>query len=80
MFPDAEKVLRGIERCNKCTFPSVLGDQTPYLECEYTIGQYCGKDKLIFEAKELVKDWKKRGIPVCHQLERVIAEENKDAD
>ena len=74
MYPDLEKVLRGIERCNKCTFPSLFGDQTPYLECEYTIGQYCGKDKLIWEAKEIVKEWAAKGIPISEKLKLFLKE------
>ena len=53
---DLEKILKGWERCDKCNFPALLGDQTPYMECEYTIGLYCGQDKLIRQTRELIRE------------------------
>jgi len=52
---DKERILNAWDRCNKCTFPSVFGDQKPYLDCEYTIGLYCGQDRLVRETVELLR-------------------------
>lgn len=59
---DIEKVLRGIERCKKCTFPNTLDPEgtKAYLECEYTIGLYCGRDRLEMQTEELLKEQNQR--------------------
>ena len=51
---DIEKVIRGWKRCSKGTCPSYLSKE--YAECEYTIGPYCGQDRLIADTLELLKD------------------------
>ena len=54
---DVEKVLRGWERCKACDMRPIAPEegQKAYLDCEYTIGMYCGKDKLIYETMEILK-------------------------
>ena len=56
------KVLRGIERCKKCTFPNTLDPEgtKAYLEREYTIGLYCGRDRLEMQIEELLKEQNQR--------------------
>ena len=53
-MPDKEKVLRGWDRCSKCLYPSVFDQQ--FKDCEYTMGMYCRKDKLISETVKLLKE------------------------
>lgn len=53
-MPDKENVLRGWDRCSKCLYPSVFDQQ--FKDCEYTMGMYCRKDKLISETVELLKE------------------------
>lgn len=55
---NSEKVIRGWERCKVCNLSITASDdeKKAYIECEYTIGQYCGKDKLIDETIELLKE------------------------
>jgi len=59
---DYEKVIRGWERCEKCNMSPIAPPEgtKAYLDCEYTIGPYCGKDKLIWETIELLKEQKPR--------------------
>lgn len=52
---DRDKILKAWERCNKCIFPSLVGDQTPYLECEYTLGLHCRQDKLIMDTIRFIE-------------------------
>ena len=54
-MPDIKKVLRGWERCKTCNM-SIIESNDSYRDCEYTIGLYCGKDKLINETIELLKE------------------------
>lgn len=60
MMADLEKVLRGWERCKKCNMSPIAPREAheAYYECEYTIGLYCGKDKLVFETIELLDELK----------------------
>ena len=51
---DVQKVIDGLERCLKHTCPQV--DSKEYYECEYTIGIYCGQDKLLRDAVETLKE------------------------
>ena len=53
---DIEKVIKGLERCLKHTCPAIYSKE--YKECEYTVGLYCGKDKLLNEALDLLKEQK----------------------
>lgn len=53
-MPDKEKVLCGWDRCSKCLYPSMFDQQ--FKDCEYTMGMYCRKDKLISETVELLKE------------------------
>ena len=56
---DIDKVIRGWERCQKCrTFP--LMGNIEYVQCEYTVGLHCGKDRLIYETLCLLRDQKKQ--------------------
>lgn len=56
-MPDIEKVIKGWERCKRCQKqPAATSEE--YAECEYTIGLYCGQDKLIHETIELLKEKK----------------------
>ena len=50
---DIEKVLRGWERCMAGTCPSPFSQE--YKDCEYTMGLYCRRDKLICDTIELLK-------------------------
>lgn len=57
-MPDIEKVIQGLERCLKHTCPAIYSKE--YEECEYTVGLYCGQDKLLHEALELLKEQQPR--------------------
>ena len=48
---DREKVMRGLERCAKGNCPF----SEEYKACEYTVGMYCGKKRLMMDALELLK-------------------------
>ena len=58
---DIDKVIQGIERCLVCdTSPIALPEaQKAYLDCEYTVGLYCGRDILLRETLEVLKEQKK---------------------
>ena len=68
---DRDKILRGWERCSRCLYPSMFDQE--FKDCEYTMGLYCRKDKLIAETLELLKDrtkdyeaWAKAiGVDTC---------------
>ena len=60
---DIEKVINGLERCKVCDM-SILsyGKGKPaYLECEYTVGLYCGRDRLINDTLKVLKEYRKTG-------------------
>ena len=52
---DIDKVIRGWERCQKCNTMPLMGN-IAYIECEYTTGLYCRKDKLISETLNVLKE------------------------
>lgn len=55
---DIEKVTRGIERCLVCNASPLAPAeaQKAYMDCEYTIGVYCGRDKLLRDTLELLQE------------------------
>ena len=55
---DIEKVKRGWERCRKNTCPSIFSKE--YKECEYTVGIYCRKDKLIEDTLTVIEELEER--------------------
>lgn len=63
-MPDIEKVIRGWERCRQHTCPAL--DSEEYKDCEYTVGLYCGQDRLIDETIELLKKLNQKAM-VCSQ-------------
>lgn len=88
---DINKVIRGWERCKKCTFPSILDNEgnKAYLECEYTTGLYCRRDKLIDdtiyiltkseeEIRKLASWAKASGIDVNALLGRKVVEDTSE--
>ena len=54
-MPDINKIIKSWERCKECHMHPV-GTSQAYLDCEYTIGLYCGQDKLIWDTLELLKE------------------------
>lgn len=56
---DRAKVIRGLERCLKGTCPAVWSKE--YADCEYTVGLYCGQQRLMFEALELLREQEQKG-------------------
>ena len=58
---DIEKVIKGLERCLICDISVVAPEeaQNAYLECEYTLGLYCGQKKLLRDAISLLKEQRK---------------------
>ena len=56
---DVEKIIKGWERCLECE-KTPIGTSQAYAECEYTIGLYCGRDKLIWETIRALKEQNKR--------------------
>ena len=63
---DREKVIRGLERCLKHTCPAI--DSKEYRDCEYTIGLYCGQDKLMRDALALMKEQEEREQRICKEI------------
>jgi len=55
---DIDKILRAWKRCRKCNTSMIatLEERESYIECEYTIGIYCGKDRLIDETIALLEE------------------------
>ena len=53
---DRDKIIRAWERCQKDTCPTLFSQE--YFDCEYTMGLYCRKDKLIKDTIELLKEEK----------------------
>ena len=55
---DREKVIKGLERCLICNTSVIASAEgkKAYRDCEYTIGLYCGKDKLLRDALALLKE------------------------
>ena len=55
---DLEKIIKAWERCKICDMRPIAPEEglKAYLECEYTIGKYCGQDKLIHETLKLLKE------------------------
>ena len=65
--PNLEKIIEAWERCRVCNmslFATPEGRKA-YLNCEYTIGKYCGNDKLVVETIELLKEYKNRKFKYC---------------
>lgn len=63
---NAEKLINDLERCRTCDISLAnLNGYKEYMECEYTTGVYCGKDKLICE---VIKELQNR-VPVEMELE-----------
>ena len=55
---NVDKIIKGWERCKICN-PSLIASpegRKAYIDCEYTIGMYCGRDRLIYETIELLKE------------------------
>ena len=59
---DANKIIRGLERCRKCGTSPIASEEErkAYFDCEYTVGLYCGKDRLLFETIDLLKKYESR--------------------
>ena len=55
---DIENIIKAWERCEECrTHP--VGMSQAYLDCEYTIGLYCGQDKLVRHTLDVLKSIQK---------------------
>ena len=59
-MPDREKVKKALERCLICDISVVATPeaQNAYRECEYTVGLYCGQNKVLWDALALLKERK----------------------
>ena len=55
---DVEKIIKGWERCLECE-KAPIGTSQAYVDCEYTIGLYCGRDKLIWATIRALKEQNK---------------------
>lgn len=55
---DRAKVIKALERCLICDISVVATPeaQKAYLECEYTIGRYCGRKNVLRDALSLLKE------------------------
>jgi len=58
---DLEKVIKGWERCEECR-KHPIGTSQAYLDCEYTVGLYCGQDKLIWHTLEVLKEFRNKHL------------------
>ena len=57
---DREKIIKALERCLICDISVVATPeaQKAYLECEYTVGRYCGRKNVLRDALSLLKEQK----------------------
>ena len=57
-MPDREKVKKALERCLICDISVVATPeaQKAYLECEYTVGRYCGRKNVLRDALSLLEN------------------------
>lgn len=72
MMPDTDKIAKAWDRCNKCNM-SLNADEEgrkAYLDCEYTVGMYCGKDRLIRETIDTLKEQESLIHFLEHQREK----------
>lgn len=55
---DMEKVKKALERCLICDISVVATPeaQKAYLECEYTVGLYCGQKRVLRDALALLNE------------------------
>lgn len=73
---DLNKVINGLKRCLICD-TSVIASaegQKAYIDCEYTVGLYCDRNRLLRDALELLKskeekqlESKQRRLEYCKQ-------------
>ena len=74
---DIEKVIKGWERCEECRMHP-FGTSQAYLDCEYTVGLYCGQDKLIWHTLEALKEQEallreyEKLSQVCFKIEKYL--------
>ena len=70
---DREKVIKSLERCLICDISVVATPeaQKAYLECEYTVGRYCGRKNVLRDALYLLKEQDERIKTLEHQLETI---------
>ena len=54
---DREKVLKGWQRCKICNPGITATDEAKraYVECEYTVGLYCDRNRLMNDTIELLQ-------------------------
>lgn len=69
---DVDKVIRGQERCKECNAAPAFGMNQAYIDCEYTIGLYCGQDKLRNETVEVLKSQKEEIERLKENIEQLI--------
>ena len=57
---DIEKIIKAIERCLVCNPSPIASEEAnkAYLDCEYTVGLYCGQEKLLYHVIEALKEQK----------------------
>lgn len=62
---DRQNIIKALERCLICDISVVATDeaQKAYLECEYTVGLYCGQKKVLQDALKLLKEQEEKQTP-----------------
>ena len=71
-----DDIITAWERCNECRMHPV-GLSQAYLDCKYTIGLYCGQDKLVWHTLDLLKELKKQPeIVRCKECIHRVKEPN----
>ena len=63
MGVDRERVIRGWERCKVCDMSLLASEEgkQAYLDCEYSTGMYCRRDRLIDDTIALLKEQEAEG-------------------
>lgn len=69
---DAQRIIKAWKRCDVCNTSAIAPEEgtKAYLECEYTTGLYCRKDKLIYDTIKLITEQEKE----IETLKRIIEE------
>ena len=65
---DINNILEAWKRCRKCTMGLIPGNEEgtqAYIDCKYTLGMYCMKDKLEIQTIELLEQLKNKCPNEC---------------
>lgn len=75
---ELDKVIKGLERCLVCDTSVIAPEegQKAYIDCEYTVGLYCRRDRVLREAIDMLNEYKQlqglaqgNGLTKCKDCE-----------